>query len=251
MDLRMFLAEIDQKKAVLDRRRPFPVDTEESIHRAIRLDWTYHSNALAGSWLSLRETQFVLEGPATRGDEVLRQRLEAMNHAKAVERVGWLAERQEPLSEAVACRLHTVLFEGIDDDHAGKWRTVPVAISGSRHLPPPPGHIFGLLRELFDWYSNPGDAQHPVVRAARLNHRFLCIRPFMDGNGRIARLIMNLGLMSQGYPPAIIKADQDSRIAYLDALETASIDKMFVPLDIVVAQSVLESLDRYLAWTNS
>ncbi len=251
MELNALLAEIDRKKAALDSRIPLPVATEESIRRAVRLEWTYHSNALAGNPFSLRETQIVLEGPPISGDELQRQHQEVMNHAFAVDFVERLVERGEPASGPVACRLHTAILWHIDDFHGGRWRDVPVAISGSRHIPPPPGDVPSQMVRLFNWYRNVGAAQLSVVQAARFYHRFLCIRPFREGNGRTARLLMNLMLMSQGYPPVIIKGDPQGRIAYLDALETASVDGIFEPLEVLVAEAVLDSLDRYLAWTTS
>jgi len=249
MELSMLLNEIDRKKVALDGRRPLPAATVESIRQAMRLEWTYHSNALEGNTLTLRETQVVLEGLTIGGGKTLREHLEAVNHAHAVDYLEGLVKRDEPLTQVVARQLHSLILRGVDDEHAGEWRKVPVAISGSRHVPPSPSDVAPMMRDLFDWYDGEGARLHPVERAARFHHRFVYIHPFVDGNGRTARLLMNLILMSQGYPPAVIKADPQRRIAYLDALETASVDGQLEPFESVVAEAVAESLDRYLAWT--
>jgi Fic family protein len=251
MDLNVLLAEIDRKKAVLDGRRPLPAATVKSIQEATRLEWTYNSNALEGNTLTLRETQVVLEGLTIGGGKTLREHLEVINHAHAVDYLEGLVSRQEPLTPMVARQLHGLILRGIDDESAGQWRTVPVAISGSRHVPSPPSDVAPMIRDLFDWYEGDGAVLHPVLRAAHFHHRFVYIHPFVDGNGRTARLLMNLILMSSGYPPAVIKADPQRRIAYLDALETASVDGELRLFESVVAESVLERLDQYLTWTST
>lgn len=249
MEMSILLAEVDRKKAALDSRRPLSAATVASIRQAVRLDWTYHSNALEGNTLTLRETQVVLEGLTIGGGKTLREHLEVVNHAHAVDYLEGLVRRKDPLTQSVARQLHSLILRGIDDEHAGEWRNVPVAISGSRHIPPSPSDVAPMMRELFDWYDGAGELLHPVLRAARFHHQFVYVHPFIDGNGRTARLLMNLILMSQGYPPAVIKADPQRRIAYLDALETASVDGKLEPFETVVAEAVGESLDGYLAWT--
>lgn len=249
MDLTRLLSEIDRKKALLDSRRPLPSATVASIREALRLEWTYHSNALEGNTLTLRETQVVLEGLTIGGGKTLREHLEVINHAHAVDYLEGLVSRREPLTQTVARQLHALILRGIDDEHAGQWRTVPVAISGSQHLPPPAHDVPPLMQDLFTWYEGEGTALGPVRLAARFHHRFVYIHPFVHGNGRTARLLMNLILMSAGFPPAIVKADPQRRIAYLDALETASVNGDLQPFERVIAEAVAESLDRHLAWT--
>jgi len=249
MELHDLLAEIDHKKSILDGRRPLAAATVASIRQATRLEWTYHSNALEGNTLTLRETQVVLEGLTVGGGKTLREHLEAVNHAHAVDYLERVVGRQDPLTPLVARQLHALILRGIDDENAGQWRTVPVAISGSQHVPPPPSDVAPMMHDLFDWYAGDAVGLHPVARAARFHHRFVFVHPFSDGNGRTARLVMNLILMSAGYPPAIIKADPQRRIAYLDALEAASVSGELAPFERVAAEAVGESLDRYLQWT--
>lgn len=248
--LEHWLVQIDQKKTVLDSRRPLPPATLQSIREAIRLEWTYHSNALEGNTLTLRETQVVLEGFTIGGGKTLREHLEVINHAAALSFLGDLVDRQELLTAFVARQLHALILRGIDDASAGQERQVPVAISGSQHVPPPWPDVPAQLQDLFTWYHTAAMALHPVRRAAQFHHRFVFIHPFSDGNGRTARLLMNLILMTEGYPPAIIKADPQRRIAYLDALEVASVQGDLDPFEILVAQAVDEGLDRYLRWTS-
>lgn len=146
-------------------------------------------------------------------------------------------------------QIHALILRAIDDDNAGRYRTVPVAIAGSRHVPPPPVEVPPRMDDLFQWFRGEAQALHPVRRAAHFHHRFVYIHPFVDGNGRTARLLMNLILMGEGYPPAILKADPDRRVAYMDALEAASVQGDLQPFERLVAEAVEESLDRYLAWT--
>lgn len=249
MELDRLLAEIDGKKSILDGRRPLAAATVSSIRQAIRLEWTYHSNALEGNTLTLRETQVVLEGLTVGGGKTLREHLEAVNHAHAVDYLQGVVARQEPLTALVARQLHSLILRGIDDENAGQWRTVPVAISGSRHVPPPPSDVASMMHDLFAWCTGEAQGLHPVIMAARFHHRFVFVHPFSDGNGRTARLLMNLILMGAGFPPAIIKADPQRRIAYLDALEAASVSDDLRPFEQVVAEAVAESLDRYLQWS--
>ncbi len=249
MTLDQQLIAIDRKKALLDQLRPLPAATVRTIGEATRLEWTYHSNALEGNTLSLRETQVVLEGLTIGGGKTLREHLEVTNHAQAVDYLADLVARQEPLTPYVVRQLHSIIMRGIDDANAGTWRSVPVAISGSRHVPP--ATVASAMNDLFDWYRSNELALHPVMLAARFHHRFVYIHPFTDGNGRTARLLMNLILMRHGYPPAIIKADPQRRIAYLDALEQASVENVLEPFEQVVSEAVSESLDRYLQWTRS
>jgi Fic family protein len=249
MDLTKLLAEIDRKKATLDSRRPLPAATVKTIRESVRLEWTYHSNALEGNTLTLRETQVVLEGLTVGGGKTLKEHLEAVNHAQAVDYLQGVVNREQPLTQHVARQLHAVILRGIDDENAGRYRAVPVAISGSQHVPPSHVEIPPMMNDLFTWYEGEGQGLHPVVWAARYHHRFVYIHPFADGNGRTARLLMNLILISTGYPPAIIKADPQRRIAYLDALESASVSDELTPFEKVVAEAVDEGLDRYLQWT--
>lgn len=249
MELDRLLVEIDRKKALLDSKRPLPAATVNSIRQAVRLEWTYHSNALEGNTLTLRETQVVLEGLTVGGGKTLREHLEVINHAHAVDFLEDLVARREPLSQTVVRQLHALILRGIDDAHAGAYRHVPVAISGSQHVPPSPAEVAPMMSDLLAWLGNDGQALHPVRRAARFHHRFVFIHPFVDGNGRTARLLMNLILVSEGYPPAIIKADPERRIAYLDALEAASVQQDLLRFEWVVAEAAVESLDRYLQWT--
>jgi len=242
------LRRIDQKKAILDARRPLPAATLRTIQAALWLELTYNSNALEGNTLTIRETQVVLEGLTIGSGRTMREHLEVINHAAALDLLEDLAGRKEVLSPFIARQLHALILRGIDDANAGRERHVPVAISGSRHLPPSPHNVGPMLSDLFTWYRTTAMQLHPVQRAAALHHRFVYIHPFTDGNGRTARLLMNLDLMTFGYPPAIIRAEPKRRIEYLDSLETASIDGNLEPFEQVVAEAVEESLDRYLQW---
>lgn len=245
------IARIDELKARLDRRRPLPRETVRSIRDAVRLEWTFHTNALEGNTLTLRETQVVLEGLTIGGGKSLREHLEVVNHATALSYLENLANGREPVTVFVIRQFHGLILKGIDDEQAGRIRSVPVAISGSRHTPPDPVQVPLLLDNLLNWLSGAGRNLHPVVRAARFHHPFVYMHPFTDGNGRTARLLMNLLLMREGYVPAILKSEPERRIAYLDARERASLTDDTRDFENLVAHAEEESLRRHLEWTAS
>lgn len=118
--------------------------------------------------------------------------------------------------------IHAIVLHSIDKDNAGKYRRVPVIISGSKHIPPQPYLLQPKMDELFQWYEANKDSMHPVVLAAQMHEKLVSVHPFIDGNGRTARLVMNLILMQHGYPIANIKGDNETRRRYYETLEEAS-----------------------------
>ncbi len=188
---------------------------------ALRLELTYHSNAIEGNTLSLRETQMVIEGLTPPGGRPMRELYEARNHARAIGRIErWVTER--PSTEAITDRdlldLHGDVLADIDARWAGRFRTDRVLIAGTRFVPPG-AHRFDELIPALLGLAN-ASAIHPVLRAAELHYNFAAIHPFTDGNGRTARLLMNYLLLRAGYPLAIIEVGE--RVAYLQSLDEAN-----------------------------
>ena len=211
-------------KARLDAMRPLPAHTLASLREALVLEWTYHSNAIEGNTLTLRETKVVLEG-ITVGGKTLREHFEAINHRDAIGYVEEIVANQEPLNERIIRDIHALVLKGIQAEEAGRYRQD------------------NAMQDLVTWYAASGDV-NPIVRAAELHTRFVQIHPFVDGNGRTGRLLLNLVLMQAGYPPAIIQKEERSR--YYDVLDAACVTQCYDGIALLVAEAVQRSLDVYL-----
>lgn len=185
----------------------------------------------------------MLEKGLTVGGKTLQEHLEATNHARAIDFVATLVESKRVVSEKHILRLHELVLEGIDDANAGRYRSVAVRIAGSTVVLPNPRRVPDLMREFADWLGS-RPRVHPVALAAEAHFRLASIHPFIDGNGRTARLLMNCLLMMHGYPPAIIRPRD--RSAYLAALETAQLGGTRATYDSLVIRAVDRSLDIYL-----
>ncbi|WP_309987237.1 Fic family protein [Herbaspirillum seropedicae] len=233
---------VDAAKSALDAARPLPPYTQASLREKLVLDWTFHSNALADNTLTLRETKVVLEG-ITVGGKSLREHFEAINHRDAILLMEQIVAGNEPLSEAHIKDIHSLVLKGIDADEAGRYRHENVVIAGASTTPPDFLHLNDEMRALLAWYQQAGGL-HAVERAAQLHTRFVKIHPFVDGNGRTGRLLLNLELMKSGYPPAVIR--KEDRLAYYDALDEACVSGDHAAIIALVAESVQRSLRLYL-----
>ncbi|MDG0027528.1 Fic family protein [Trinickia sp. Y13] len=233
---------IDANKATLDAARPLPTHTVASLREKLMLELTYHSNAIEGNTLTLRETKVVLEG-ITVGGKSLREHLEATNHRDAILYVEEIVAKREALTEWQIRNLHSLVLKSIDPEQAGRYRQENVVIAGTSTPPPDFMHVAAEMAGLIDWYGHSADL-HPVARAAQLHTRFVKIHPFIDGNGRTGRLLLNFELMRVGYPPAIIR--KEDRLAYYDALDVACVSGDYGEITALVAASVQRSLAVYL-----
>jgi Fic family protein len=191
---------------------------------ALRVELTYHSNAIEGSTLTLRETQLILEGQTPAAGKSLREVYEARNHDRALRMVEqWAADRTDasPLSEGDILAVHAQVMADIDRHGAGRFRSERVLIKGTRFVPPG-SHRFGELVPAMLALANEGPL-HPAIHAAELHYNCVAIHPFNDGNGRTARLLMNYHLLRRGYPLTVIEVER--RGEYLAALEQANAGK--------------------------
>lgn len=238
------LDQINKKKACLDALRPLPKFAAKSLREKLALEWIYHSNAIEGNTLTINETKVVLEG-ITVGGKTMREHLEVINHRDAITNVEEIVHEEEPLSEWQIKNVHHLVLKGIDDEYAGVYRDQQVFISGAKHTPPAPFLIHEKMEKLMDWYSTEGSQLHPVVRGAMLHVIFVGIHPFIDGNGRTSRLLLNLELMKNGYPPIIIKVE--NRLAYYEALDKAHTTQDYDDFIQLVVTEVNDSLDLYLS----
>lgn len=234
---------LEEKKQRLDRYRPLAPHLVQRLHEDLRILLTYHSNAIEGNTLSLRETQMVIEHGMTIGSHPLREYLEASNHAAAIDHLTTLVDAAQPLRQDDILRLHHLVMDRILPD-AGHWRTIPVSIRGATFVPPPAAQVPRLMTEWLEWVNgHEGQRYEPVMRAAIAHHGFEAVHPFVDGNGRCGRLLLNLMLMRAGYPPALLL--RDWRDGYLLALDNANTGT-YRSLGNLIGRSVEAVLDRYL-----
>ena len=234
--------QLNQMKAQLDAARPLPAATTRSLHDDLLLRWTYHSNAIEGNTLTLLETKVVLEG-ITVGGKPLREHFEAINHRDANLYLEDIVQHAEPFSEWQIRNLHRLFLKNIDDEHAGRYRTVNVLIAGASHTPPDHLRVGEQMHDFLAWYDSSAGQLHPVERAARVHADFVGIHPFVDGNGRTSRLLMNLELMKSGFPPCVITVEQ--RLAYYQALDTLHTTGDYRDFIALVADSVRAAFEPY------
>jgi Fic family protein len=238
---------LTQKKSALDAARPMPPALVQNLDDWFRVELTFTSNAIEGNTLTRRETAVVIEKGLTVGGKSLREHLEATNHARALDFVrSIVADKDIGISTKTILDIHSMILRGTDDDNAGRLRTVPVRISGSAVVMPNPAKVPSLMDDFEIWLTNTHE-MHPVLFAGEAHYRLVTIHPFTDGNGRTARLLMNLLLLQSGYPPAIIR--KRDRIDYLAALEKAQLGGARDQFDALIMHSVDRSLDIYLKAT--
>jgi Fic family protein len=206
------LTQIDILKARLDCIRPLPPDLVDNLREVYNIRLTYHSNAIEGNTLTQSETQIVIEKGITIGGKPLKDHLEAINHVEAIDFIRDLAMDERATTEWDIRQIHGLVCKG--ERNAGAYRTVVMA-AGSNYRYPDAVMVPELMQGFGDWlHSNP--ALHPVEIATEIHYRLVTIHPFQDGNGRTARLLMNLSLLRSGYPIAVIKTED--RSAYIDAI---------------------------------
>jgi len=235
---------IEEKKRKLDQLRPLSPALVGRLKDQSLIEWTYNSNAIEGSTLDLKETQLVIEAGLTIKGKSLKEHLEAVNHKEAILYLENLIEKKKfKMGESLIKKIHALILRGIDDQNAGKYRRVQVRITGSKFIPPSALKVPALMLNFDKWLKNPKEQKNLLDFAAIAHFKLVDIHPFIDGNGRTARLLMNLILISRGYPPTIIlKAD---RIKYYRALEQARQGKLESFVNFV-GQNVEGSLALYL-----
>jgi len=239
----VLLKGIEGKKRQLDRLRPFPPAAVARLRDEFLIEWTYNSNAIEGNTLSLRETELVLRRGLTIGNKTLKEHFEALNHQAGIEFLERFVDRRSELDEDFIRALHGLILRNIDDGQAGAYRSTNVRILGAVHLPPDSTKVPGLINELLCWYSANRYGMPAPELAAWLHYLFVWIHPFIDGNGRTARLLMNLALLQAGYPPAVILTLDRKR--YYRVLREADLDRPGPFLDFI-GRSIDRSLAIYL-----
>ncbi len=234
------LEQIDRKKKELDGRRPLTAGEVERLTEEFVVEYTYNSNAIEGNTLTLRETDLVLRG-LTVDRKPLKDHMEAVGHKEAFDFVCELVKENVPISERIIKQIHFLVLADKKDDR-GVYRRVPVRIMGAQHEPVQPYLIEPAMEKLLQDFA--GSAEHIVTKLARFHIEFEGIHPFIDGNGRTGRLLVNLELMKAGYPPIDIKfAD---RIAYYNAFDAYHVNHNLSAMENLFAGYINARLDMYL-----
>lgn len=231
---------IDRKKTELDSRRPLTEGEVERLTEEFVIEYTYNSNAIEGNTLTLRETDMVLRG-LTIDQKPLKDHMEAVGHKEAFDFVRDLVKEQAVLSESIIKQIHYLVLADKKQDR-GVYRRVPVRIMGAQHAPVQPYLIQPKMEQLLEEYKN--STEHIIPRLARFHIEFERIHPFIDGNGRTGRLLVNLELMKAGYPPIDIKFTD--RIAYYNAFDEYHVKHNLGAMEKLFAGYVNERLDNYL-----
>ncbi len=235
---------ITHKKHLLDSFRPLPSELVTNLDEWFRIELTYTSNAIEGNTLTRLETAIVIEKGLTVGGKTLKEHLEATNHAAALDYVSSLINKKpNQLMISDILKIHEMILRGIDEKNAGCYRNVAVLISGSAVIMPNPVKVPKLMDEFWIWLVSEHN-MHPVEFAAEAHYRLVTIHPFIDGNGRTARLLMNLILMMYGYPPAIIR--KRDRLNYISSIEQVQLGGSKQKYEKIISDAAERSLDIYL-----
>lgn len=235
---------VNSLKAKIDSKRPLDTNTIKSLRESLIVDWTYNSNAIEGSTLTLNETKVVLEGITIGGKSVL-EHLEVINHKEAIIFLEELVSGNSTLTEWDVKSIHAIILKQINDEYAGKYRNSNVIISGATHIPPKYEQLNKLMEKLIYDFNHSWNKYHPVTQAALLHGEFVKIHPFIDGNGRTARLLLNFVLMKNGFTPVVIK--NENRLTYYDSLDFAHTTKGYTDFIKLINDLVIETSNLWLS----
>lgn len=232
---------IIEKKKLLDISRPLTEGEIARLNEEFMIEYTYNSNAIEGNTLTLRETDLVLKG-ITIDQKPLKDHLEVLGHKEAFDLVTDLVKERTLISETIIKQIHFLVLLDKKQDR-GIYRRIPVRIMGAKHIPVQPYLIEHKMQELIRYYLN--DKEHIVTRMAKFHIEFEAIHPFIDGNGRCGRLLINLELMKLGYPPIDIKFTD--RVKYYDAFDDYHVNGSLKAMEELIGKYINERLDDYLS----
>ena len=235
---------IDEKRRRIDALRPLNPQQVAKLREQLHIELTYNSNAIEGNRLTLHETFLVLQEGITIKNKPLKDHLEARDHKEALDFLDELVNAKRVTMSALLIRqLHQLVVRETDREWAGRYRVGAVMITGAAHQPPDAHAVEQEMNQLIGWFSAARRKLHPVELAARVHHRLVHVHPFFDGNGRTARLLMNLTLMRHGFPMAVVqKVDRRRYYRVLQQADTGNA----APLCRFIAQAVERSLDLYV-----
>ena len=236
---------LEEKLAKLNKLRPLPNSSVQKLREKFQIEMTYNSNAIEGNSLTLKETFLVINEGITVKGKPLKDHLEAKDHHAALEYLYDLIDKDKKhtVSEMLIKNLHQIILQETDREWAGRYRNANVIIGGAKHTPPDALQVPQKMRDLISWLISQKNKINIIELAALLHHKLVHIHPFFDGNGRTARLTMNLFLMQAGYPLVVIMKTE--RKKYYDVLDKAD-SGVYEPLLKFIARSIERSLDIYL-----
>jgi len=239
------LVTLTTKKQRLDVYKPLPVEVIKNLDEWFRIELTYTSNAIEGNTLTRQETALVVEEGITVQGKSVQEHLEAINHAKAFDFIQkeLMSKNRTDITKQEILEIHRTILHKINDNDAGRYRTVAVRLRGSQTILPNPLKVPELMDDFIQRLHR-SNSDHPVKIAAEAHYKLVTIHPFVDGNGRTARLLMNMLLMSSGYPAAIIR--KEDRSAYINSLEKGQTGGSLDDYYAVIFKAVDRSLDIYL-----
>ncbi len=231
-----------EKRDLLKNSRPLPQIALQKIKDALSIEWTYNSNSIEGSSITLQETYLILNEGVTVKGKPLREHFEVNNHDKALNYLYKIVNKNYSINVHDILAIHGYILNSIEDLYAGRLRNGGVRIQGANFVPPNAQQVSTLIDELIDFvHTNP--LQLNIIELATVfHHKFVWVHPFFDGNGRTVRLAMNLILMQAGFPPAIIlKNDRSKYYAALNAANKGNYKKLM----LLMAQAIERSLNIY------
>ena len=247
-DINVMLKEVDVQKEQLSALRPLPEEALKKIQDALDIEYTYESNRIEGNTLTLQETALVVNEGVTISGKSMREHLEAINHAEAISYIKDIAKQDIEISERTIKEIHALILHGIDRENAGRYRTVPVMISGSTHMPPQPYLIEKQMEDfILRFKQMEAEKVHPVLIAAYLHDELVRIHPFIDGNGRNSLLLMNLYLLRHGYVIITLKGSNDAKVNYYKALEMSHTEQLPEDFQKLVIEAEIAALQKYLS----
>ena len=243
--LKQLLNKADELKKEIRNLHPLNKTQLHKLNEYFSTSYTYESNRIEGNTLSLQETALVVNKGITISGKSMKEHLEAINHAEALEYVQEIAKGKADITEKLIKELHFLILKTIDKENAGRYRQSDVRITGSKHIPVAYYDVAVEMEKLLKYYKTHKQSLHPVLLAADLHWMLAGIHPFIDGNGRTSRLLMNLLLIKHGYTIANLKGDIASRVSYYKSLETAQVDMDTTAFRNLVVETVIEGLSEY------
>jgi len=242
--LQDLIQKADSYKQKISSVRQLAKEELKSLDNYFRIGFTYSSNALEGNTLTLSETKILLEDGITVGGRPLKDCYEAVGHGCAYDFMLEFARQQNMcITEGTIKKLHNLFYQKVDAGQAGKYRSIQVYISGTEYIPPAPNEIPQLMKHLIDQIYSSQTTLHPIELAAMAHKRLVDIHPFIDGNGRTARLLMNLILVNTGY--GVVSIPPIWRNDYINALSASRKQNDIEPFSKLIAECVIETERDY------
>lgn len=246
-ETKALIDQVEQKKEQLNKLRPLSPELLNNLNEWFKIEQTYSSNAIEGNTLTKSETALVVEKGITVSGKSLKEHLEIKNYAFALDYIKELSQKtNNDITLKTIKEMHFLILKGIDDSNAGIWRKIEVRIAGSDITLPDPIKVADFMQVFIDWLHNINE--NAAIIAIDAHYKFVKIHPFVDGNGRVARLLMNLLLLQSGFPPIII--EPKDRVEYINCMQKIDKSNDFQEYHSFMLRNLEKSLDIYLDATS-